>query len=567
MRQVNRLSQYQRLYQQLGSVKTAITVNSVADILCCSERHARTLLQSLQQQGWVSWHSQAGRGKRAWLQCLKQPNELRAASIQTLLQQGDHQNALAMAQLGSQHLQDLLTPHMGGQWQADSPTLRIPYYRPLEPLDPLTLSGRAEKHLVTALHAGLTRFVAGDPQPKADLAHHWQVSDDGLSWHFFLRGQLRWHNGETLAAQQILTQLQRLCQHPSSQPYLAAIRHISLPHALCLRIDLHQPDYWLAHRLAELSCLITHPNDINIGAGPYKLVEQSPKLVRLEQHGYYHLQHPYLEYIEYWITPELFSPNPAKSGLHPVSITIGQQQDLPQAQPVQRRIGMGFCYLALNMRRQTLSPAQAQKLMTLVQQSGLLADLPIQRGIISLSSEMLPGWPIPDFNYQDDIALPTQLTLIYHLPNELEAVSQALKQVLAQAGCQLTILFYAGKRWQDQQQLTQADLILGDRLIGESPEVTLEGWLRQDPLWPAILPPAQRQQQLATLTGIQQLPTEALRHQQLRQLYLALMGDALILPLFRYHYQISAPPNIHNVVITAYGWFDFCQAWLPPPLP
>ncbi len=44
-------------------------------------------------------------------------------------------------------LRTLLQPFMGGQWQNDTPTLRIPYYRPLEPLQPGFLPGRAEQHL------------------------------------------------------------------------------------------------------------------------------------------------------------------------------------------------------------------------------------------------------------------------------------------------------------------------------------------------------------------------------------------------------------------------------------
>ncbi len=99
MRLVHRLSQYQRLYHQLGSAPVAVTIGELAAMFYCSERHARTLVQQLQDQGWLSWHSQPGRGKRARLHCLKTPDELRAQLLQQLLQQGNHQGALEMAQL------------------------------------------------------------------------------------------------------------------------------------------------------------------------------------------------------------------------------------------------------------------------------------------------------------------------------------------------------------------------------------------------------------------------------------------------------------------------------------
>lgn len=565
MRLVHRLSQYQRLYQQLGSTPVSLTVAELAAMFYCSERHARTLVQQLHQQGWLSWHSQAGRGKRAQLQCLKTPDELRATHLQRLLQQGDHQGALEMAQLAPQHLQELLNPHLGGQWQEGSPTLRIPYYRTLEKLDPLTLSGRAEQHLVATLYAGLTRFNTGSPQPQPDLAHHWQVSDDGLHWQFFLRSQLRWHNGEPLTGQQLLQTLNKLHRHPRSQPLLSSVNTISLPHALCIQFDLHTPDYWLAHRLAELPCLLTHPEYPELGAGPFKLALNDPQMVRLEQHPYYHLQHPYLQSIEYWITPEILTNGNDASCQHPVRITIGQQEELAQARPVQRSMSLGWCYLAINQRRGGLSEAQGQKLLMLIQRSGLLANLPIPNSVITPSREMLPGWTIPQHQVAE-IMLPAKLTLLYRPPVELETLTLALQQLLSEQGCTLEVHYSSDKRWQSAEQLAQADLLLADNLIGEAPEATLESWLRRDVLWQGILTEESWQHQQQVLRHIQQFPEQQQRYDRLKTYYQQLMSAAILTPLFHYQYQVSAPPRIQGVTLTAHGWFDFCQAWLPPPL-
>lgn len=565
MRLVRRLSQYQRLYQQLGNTPVDITVAELAAMFYCSARHARTLVQQLQEQGWLSWRAQAGRGKRAQLQCLKTPDELRAAHLQRLLQMGDHQGALEMAQLAPQHLQELLSPHLGGQWQEGNPTLRIPYYRTLEKLDPLTLNGRAEQHLVATLYAGLTRFNTGCPQPQPDLAHHWQIAEDGLHWQFFLRSQLRWHNGEPLTGQQLLQTLNKLHQHPRSQPLLSSVQTISLPHALCIQFNLHTPDYWLAHRLAELPCLISHPEHPDLGAGPFKLALHDSQLVRLEQHPYYHLQHPYLASIEYWITPDLLTGGNDASCQHPVRITIGQQEELAQARPVQRSMSLGWCYLAINQRRGVLSEAQGQKLLMLIQRSGLLANLPIPNSVITPSHEMLPGWAIPR-HQMAEVALPARLTLLYHPPVELETLTQALQQLLAAQGCELEVRYYSGKRWQSTEQLAQADLLLADTLIGEAPEATLESWLRRDVLWQGILTEENWQHQRQVLLHIQQVPDQQRRYHQLQTYYQQLMKAAILTPLFHYQYQVSAPPHIQGVTLTAHGWFDFCQAWLPPPL-
>lgn len=65
MRLLQRLNQYQRLYQFAGDVPRAATVAELAATVCCSERHTRTLLNQLQDIGWLSWQASAGRGRRA----------------------------------------------------------------------------------------------------------------------------------------------------------------------------------------------------------------------------------------------------------------------------------------------------------------------------------------------------------------------------------------------------------------------------------------------------------------------------------------------------------------------
>ncbi|WP_181962262.1 SgrR family transcriptional regulator, partial [Klebsiella pneumoniae] len=87
--------------------------------------------------------AQSGRGKRGQLRFLVTPESLRNAMMEQALETGKQQDVLELAQLAPGELRTLLQPFMGGQWQNDTPTLRIPYYRPLEPLQPGFLPGRA----------------------------------------------------------------------------------------------------------------------------------------------------------------------------------------------------------------------------------------------------------------------------------------------------------------------------------------------------------------------------------------------------------------------------------------
>ncbi|MBW7982065.1 SgrR family transcriptional regulator [Enterobacillus tribolii] len=565
MRLLQRVNQYQRLYQHVGERPVAITVAELAAVFCCSERHVRTLLIHMQSLEWISWQASAGRGKRAQLHCLIPEQQLRANLLQQMLASGDHQGALKLAERDPLHLNALLSPHLGGQWQSDLPTLRIPYYRPLGNIDPQTLSGRAEQHLAHSIHAGLTRFVTGNPEPQPDLAHHWQISPDGLRWQFLLRSDLIWHNGQPVMAAQLLDVLQRLLRHPRLTLLLDSVEQISQPHPLCLRFKLRKPDYWLAHRLADLVCLLPNPEHPETGAGPFRLAGNSPSLLRLEQHPHYHLQHPYLHAIEYWITAGKNSPAPAPNAQHPVHITIGENSEQIDTRLAQSGLSLGFCYIALNQRQGRLSPAQARKLIALFRGQETLDSLPLASGLISRSQELLPGWPLPQEEADLSVPLPSKLVLLYHPPVELTTLAEYMRDRLAQEGCRLEIRYHHAKRWRNVEQFTDVDIVLGDRLIGESPEATLENWLRTDIQWPMLFDNAAWDDCRRQLDHIQRCADTARRHRELRDYYTLLMAQGVLAPLFNYQYRISAPARVEGVRLTASGWFDFSQVWVPAP--
>lgn len=563
MRQLNRLNQFTRLWQHSRGAVQQTSVAEMAERCFCSERHVRTLLRQWQQNEWLDWQAQSGRGKRGTLRFLQNPEQLRSALLQQQLDGGQTQHALQLVQLAPEQLAHLLQPFMGGQWQNDAPTLRIPYYRPLDDIQPLSLDGRAEQHLARHIYAGLTRFA--DHQPVADLAHHWVCGDNQKEWFFFLRPQLHWHSGEAIDAGQLQQQLQRILQSETGSKLLASVKSITLAHALCLRFELHCPDNWLAHRLASVSCLLPHPQDEKLGAGPYRLSHFSPTLVRLENHGWYHLQHPLMQAIEYWITPQLFDSQLGTSCRHPVQIAIGAQHELSRLRPVSNSISLGFCYLAIR-QSEALSPAQAAKLMHLIQQAEMVARLPLEEGLITPGRELLPGWPLPCWPENPHISLPAILQLHYHLPVELDAMAHQLQQLLAMHDCQLQLHFHPGKSWKNYNDLPSADLIMGDRLIGDAPQFTLESWLRLDSLWPAILDAEQYRRLIASLDQIQALAQESDRFDGLQHTFQQLMSDAVITPLFNYRYQVSAPPGVEGIYLNSWGWFDFTRAWIPPPV-
>ncbi|HAS0833244.1 MULTISPECIES: SgrR family transcriptional regulator [Enterobacter] len=564
MRQLNRLKQYQRLWQPSEGAPQQVTIAELASRCFCSERHVRTLLRQAQEAGWLNWHAQSGRGKRGELRFYVSPESLRNTMMEEALKHGQQHNALELAQLAPEELRELLHPFLGGQWQNDTPTLRIPYYRSLDALQPGFLPGRAEQHLAGQIFSGLTRFNGNSSEPTGDLAHHWEVTDGGLRWHFYIRSTLHWHNGDKIETAQLQRSLKALLMLPALRKLFQSVLDIEVTHPQCLTFTLHQPDYWLPHRLATYCSRLAHPDQPMTGSGPFRLSVFDSELVRLESHEQYHLSHPLIKAIEYWITPTLFDYGLGTSCRHPVQIAIGEPDELESLRLVSNSTSLGFCYLTLK-QSDRMSQLQARRLINIIHLSTLLHTLPLNEGLITPTEELLPGLPIPRWPDLTHVPLPAALTLVYHLPVELHTMANQLKQYLAQQGCELTVIFHDAKTWDGCPQLADADMMMGDRLIGEAPEYTLEQWLRCDTLWPHLLSAPQVAHLQATLDAVQTQADEQARHAGLRAIFTRLMDNAVLTPLFNYQYQISAPPGVNGIRLNTRGWFDFTEAWLPVP--
>ena len=564
MRQLNRLKQYQRLWQPSEGAPQQVTIAELASRCFCSERHVRTLLRQAQEAGWLNWRAQSGRGKRGELRFYVSPESLRNTMMEEALKHGQQHNALELAQLAPEELRELLHPFLGGQWQNDTPTLRIPYYRSLDALQPGFLPGRAEQHLAGQVFSGLTRFNGNSSEPTGDLAHHWEVTDGGLRWHFYIRSTLHWHNGDKIETTQLQRSLKALLMLPALRKLFQSVLDIEVTHPQCLTFTLHQPDYWLPHRLATYCSRLAHPDQPMTGSGPFRLSVFDSELVRLESHEQYHLSHPLIKAIEYWITPTLFDYGLGTSCRHPVQIAIGEPDELESLRLVSNSTSLGFCYLTLK-QSDRMSELQARRLINIIHLSTLLHTLPLNEGLITPTEELLPGLPIPRWPDLTHVPLPAALTLVYHLPVELHTMANQLKQYLAQQGCELTVIFHDAKTWDGCPQLADADMMMGDRLIGEAPEYTLEQWLRCDTLWPHLLSAPQVAHLQATLDAVQTQADEQARHAGLRAIFTRLMDNAVLTPLFNYQYQISAPPGVNGIRLNTRGWFDFTEAWLPAP--
>lgn len=197
---------------------------------------------------------------------------------------------------------------------------------PITTLNPLQIQpGDPEADVARLLFNSLVRLDA-QGLPEGDLAQRWEVSEDGLRYTFYLRPNVRWHDGAPLTADDVLFTVRllqspelpgpperaRLWQSIEIVPVNSLTVQFRLPEPLALFPDLLTFGILPAHILRDVppAQIPTHPFNLNpIGTGPYRVasvhVEEGriQRVVLSANSSYFHGP-PLLEQVEFRIFPD-----------------------------------------------------------------------------------------------------------------------------------------------------------------------------------------------------------------------------------------------------------------------
>ncbi|MDI5646852.1 SgrR family transcriptional regulator, partial [Salmonella enterica subsp. enterica serovar Anatum] len=121
--------QFIRLWQCCDGKTQDTTLNELADLLNCSRRHMRTLLNTMQARGWLTWEAEVGRGKRSRLTFLYTGLALQQQRAEDLLEQ-DRIDQLVQLVGDKSAVRQMLISHLGRSFRQGRHILRVLYYRP-----------------------------------------------------------------------------------------------------------------------------------------------------------------------------------------------------------------------------------------------------------------------------------------------------------------------------------------------------------------------------------------------------------------------------------------------------
>jgi oligopeptide transport system substrate-binding protein len=92
----------------------------------------------------------------------------------------------------------------------DYTTVRVGNGGEPKSLDPQLVTGVIEERLLSSMFEGLVNIDLATMQPKPGVAESWEISADGLTYTFHLRGDAKWSDGAPVTAQDFVYSWRRM---------------------------------------------------------------------------------------------------------------------------------------------------------------------------------------------------------------------------------------------------------------------------------------------------------------------------------------------------------------------
>lgn len=553
--------QFETLFEYYAGQDTETQLEDVTDILCCTRRNARIVLNKMEEEGWIEWHPAAGRGKLSRLNFKRSRSDVSENLARRYLDEGKIGQALGVLENDAAKLTQVIQSYLGVQHSEGMPVVRLPYYRPLSMLNPAKSMRRSEQHIARQVFSGLTRFDENE-DIRPDLAHSWEALSSH-HWRFYLRPGVRFHNGELLTTDIVVDSLWRL----RTLKLFSHLESVSSPGDWVVDIYLQKADQHLPLWLAETSAKITLPESsrtddfdlLPVGTGPYRVVLNDDKRLVLQAYDGYFGFRPLLDRVEVWVIDEVHSSlvfpsltNPIKSG-RKTSFTEDVELD------------PGCTYLLLNRKQGVAAQDEwadylCNKLSTLNLMRMLPEESIVEMGLLPAHG-LKPGWyhrPLTN-----SIAVPLcgqTIRIAYHARHPMfPLLANAIEKLLHDDGLKVEFVRY-------EQSVVEPDSIniwIKAMGIANHRDDALAGWLLNDS---DIEIMSQHDDFSYWHELIDEWREESDQPFPGREIGKSLIEKRQLVPLFHCWLGVSKDQcgALQNAKCNALGWFDFSQVWIKP---
>ncbi|EMD1716524.1 HTH-type transcriptional regulator SgrR [Providencia stuartii] len=544
-------TQFVRLWQHFQGQDSETTLQHIADTPFCSRRHVRTLLNSMQSHGWLSWQAEAGRGKRSTLLFHVNGLELQQAQAERLLKEESIEKLVALVG-DKETIRQMVLSELERSYRQGKNLLRIIYYRDFPNLLPGTPMRRSEIHLMSQIFNGLTHINEEKGEVENGIAHHWQAISD-TEWRFYLRPSIYFHHGREMLVDDIISSLMRL-RH--CWPLFSHIQSVTSPLPNVIDIQLSEVDKQLPLLLGSPHAAIIPKewesidnfDKMPIGTGPFFVEKNLPQKLTITAFDRYFGYRALLDEVTIWVVPELSEQM--------VCTTLKMDSDNKPNDSLESRMEEGCYFLLMDQRSELSRRSDIRKwLCSFLTPINLLAHCEsfYQRhwapayGLLLHwhHSRMLTQLPKP--------ADLTELTVtFYHQHHEFYSISQIMKRVLKTQGVDLKINIVDYPEWFNGT--VESDIWLATANFFKPLEFSIFATLYEMPLLRKCLG--------STLS-------EALSKWRRQELHVeswceSLIDTQIFHPIFHHWLELQGQKTMRGARMNTFGWFDFKSAWFQP---
>lgn len=554
--------QFETLFEYFDGKDSEVQLDDITDVLCCTRRNARMVLNKLEEENWIEWQPAAGRGKQSKLIFKQNRNDVSETLARRYLEDGKIGQALNVLDRDAAKLTQVIQNYLGVQYQEGEQVIRLPYYRPLSMLNPAKSMRRSEQHIARQVFSGLTRLDDND-QLQPDLAHSWQkVQDD--HWRFFIRPGVRFHNGELLQTSHIVETLDSL----ESLNMFSHIKRVESPANCVVDVYLTRPDKYFPLALTESIAKVTLPVSLRgddydirpIGTGPYRVEKNDDQQLILHAFDGYFGFRPLIDRVEVWVVDEAYSSMVYPSLSKPVMADRGDSDEV--------ELDPGCTYLLLNRQKGIAkNPLWAEFLSNALNAADLFTHIPketvIDLGVLHAYG-LKPGW------YDVKLAPPVcpqsstkpVIKIAFQRQHPMfPTLAHAIEAVLKQYGVGVELFGYD----MDPPHADDVDIWINPMGIANNRDDALVGWL-MDYSFIEESSPLDEFDQWCTM--VEQWRAGYYEIFPARQLGKKLVHSNQLIPMFHCWLGVNKDQcgTLQNAKCNALGWFDFSQVWNKPDL-
>lgn len=280
----------------------------LADILQLSSKQTTRYIQKWAEEGWLEFTSGRGRGNVSILQWLKDVEAI--FEEQVMLRIDNEPVELSSKYLildwsleSKQRLMNRFKTKFG-YVQTTNDKLVIPRKFPFLTMHPLEAADAHSANIVATI---FNRLVSVDEKGivAPELAHSWDVAPTKL--RIYLKKDIKFHDGSTLTAEDAVTCLERLRNHPLFQDLWENVEKISIVSPLVIDITYPNGCSYCLHMLGTMNASIYKENSNGvIGTGSFYVEENQGVKTTIVAFKDYFGERPLLDKVEFVQVPEGF---------------------------------------------------------------------------------------------------------------------------------------------------------------------------------------------------------------------------------------------------------------------